>query len=418
MERSLRAFELLKKMAFVRTAGTAEEKRAAQLLVEELKSFGVEGKIEEFEIDDAIEPKATLKVTAPYEKEYTVTGYKCAKSTPEGGIKAELLYAENMMDANLVDAKGKILLINDRMTADNYKKAIACGAAGFITVSGTMLDELDKTDLDTRKLREPLLRHGEMTGVNIRIRDAFEMITKGAKEVVVTLENVNETRISQNVVARIEGTKNPEEIVSFGAHYDSVPFSTGVYDNGAGSVILMELARMFKDNPPKRTVELCWYGSEEIGLMGSKHHVAAMDEETLKKHVMMINVDVAAPVMGSEVAIVTGPEELEHFTDYFMKMGGYPVAVKQDIYSSDCIPFADKGVPAVSFCRFGTRGAAFIHGRNDVMDYLSAAALGKTIRPVLAYAGALVDAVVFPVKREMPKEMVEKVDKYLFKKKD
>lgn len=415
MYQEKRAFELLEKLAFVRTAGTRQEAQAAQILAAELESFGVEAQIVPFEIQDAKEPRASLKVVAPYEKTYAVTGYKCGKSTPQGGLRAPLVYAENLHEANLVDAQGKILLVNTRVTAEIYQKIVQSGAAGFISMSGSMLDEPDRTDLDTRKLREPLLRHGDMTGVHIRIADAFEMVARGAREVEVTLENENETRTSQNVVVRMEGSKYPQQVVSFGAHYDSVPFSTGVYDNGAGSVILMELARWFAKNPPLRTVEICWYGSEEIGLMGSKAYVSQLDEQQLKQRVLMVNVDVAAPVLGHDTAIVTGAESFAHFTDYWMKMGGYPVTVKQDIYSSDCIPFADKGIPTISFCRFGAQGAAFIHGRNDVMAYLSQQGLACTLRHVLPFSDALVRAAVFPVEREMPGEIVEKIDRYLFK---
>lgn len=69
-------------------------------------------------------------------------------------------------------------------------------------------------------------------------------------------------------------------------------FSHGVYDNGAGSVILMELARHYKQNPPKRNLTFCWYGSEECGLLGSKAYVAAHKDE-LKDVQLMVNVDVA-----------------------------------------------------------------------------------------------------------------------------
>ena len=93
------------------------------------------------------------------------------------------------------------------------------------------------------------------------------------------------------MIAEIKGTEHPEQIISFGAHYDSVEFSKGVYDNGAGSVINMEAARWFAQHPPKRTVKFCWYGSEEIGLEGSKAFVRDHKDE-LKDHVFMINVDV------------------------------------------------------------------------------------------------------------------------------
>ena len=214
--------------------------------------------------------------------------------------------------------------------------------------------------------------------------------------------------------ATIQGSKYPDEIISFGAHYDSVPFSTGVYDNGAGSVILLELAQYFAENPPKRTVKLNWFGSEEVGLEGSKAYVAAHKEE-LKNHKLMINVDVAAPVIGVEKTKVMAHESMVHFVDYWMKMNGYPVEVAQDIYSSDSIPFSDAKVPAVNFCRFGVPGSAFIHGRYDVMQYLSEEALNKTLSYVLEFSAQMVNSVVCPVEKGIPEDLVKKIDEYLDK---
>ncbi|MEG2842413.1 MAG: M28 family peptidase, partial [Ruthenibacterium sp.] len=194
-----------------------------------------------------------------------------------------------------------------------------------------------------------------------------------------------------------------------------VPFSTGVYDNGAGSVINMEMLRHFAKNPPLRTVQFCWYGSEEIGLCGSFAYVKAHVDDV--KHTrLMINVDVAGPVLGYDVARVTGETALVNFTDYFMKTKGYGVTVTQDIYSSDSIPFAETGVPAVNFGRDGAEGAAFIHCRHDVLQYLSADALQKTMTHLLDYTSTLINAAAFPIARKMPEEMTASVDKYLYKK--
>lgn len=410
-----REMELLERIGFVRTAGSKEEEKAAHLLADEIESIGCKAKIEPFKIQDADIVKASLTVLQPYKKEYQVTGYKCAKSTPEEGITADLIYAENMLDVNLAEAKGKVVLVNGRVGMDAYKKLIKAQVAGFISMQGTLLDRVEETDLDTRKIRKNLETQGLTSAVNIRIGDAFEMVEKGASKVNLVLDNKNVTLTSHNVYAEIKGTTYPEEIVSFGAHYDSVPFSTGVYDNGAGSVIIMEALRYFKANPPKRTVKFMWYGSEEIGLEGSKHYVKKYAKD-LEKHQLMINVDVAGSVLGSESCMVTGPECLSHFTDYFMKTEGYAVRVKQDIYSSDCIPFADAKVPAMSFCRFAPEGGAFIHNRNDVIKYLAPDKLQKTTEYVVKFGEKMINATAFPVPHEIPDNIVEKVDKYLFKK--
>lgn len=411
---SQREFELLKKMAFVRTSGSEEELNAANILLEEISSIGCEGHLEEFKSPTSKITKASLKVVEPYEKEYEVTPYNCSVSTPEGGIITDFIYIEDGLDVNLVDLKGKFVLINKRPDPKLYKKLIEADIAGYITMSGTAIDEEDKTDIAVAKLREKQTQYGKVTALNMRTKDCFHMVKNKASKVKVELITEDIELTSQNVVVTLEGTKYPDEIVSFGAHYDSVPFSTGVYDNGAGSVIIMELLRHFKENPPIRTVKFIWYGSEEVGLLGSQAYLKAHEEE-LKKHLIMINVDVAGSVLGREMALVTAEQSLVDFIDHMAKIKGFPLKVEQSIYSSDSTAFADAGIPSVTFCRFAPQGGAFIHTRNDVMDFLSAEALEKTTVITKEFSEAIINSVVFPIEKKIPENMRKDLDKYFNK---
>ena len=410
-----RALELLEKIGFTRTAGSPEELKAAEILKAECEAIGVPAELESFEIEDADIETATLEILEPYRQEYPVTGYKCAKNTYQGGLEAEFLYVEAGNDVDLSNAAGKIVLINGFLRLPLFRKLIKAEVAGIVTMEGDLRDDREGTDLSTRKLRRTLRAFGNVPMVNTRVLDAFDMVKRGASKARLVLKNETVERISHNVVAVIEGTEKPDEIISFGAHYDSVDFSKGVYDNGAGSVINMEVLRWFKENPPKRTVKFMWYGSEEIGLEGSWAFVKAHKDE-LKDHLLMINTDVGGPVLGRETISVTAEESLVNYIQYSTKVQGYSTEVKQGIYSSDSIPFADSGVPAVNFCRFGAPGAAHIHNRFDTLSFLSPEALEKTARYVLAFSRDMVNATAFPVKREVPQNMVEEVEKYLYKK--
>jgi len=240
------------------------------------------------------------------------------------------------------------------------------------------------------------------------------MVKNKASKIHVELIMEDVDLTSQNVVVTLEGTKYPEEIISFGAHYDSVPYSTGVYDNGAGSVIIMELLRHFKENPPMRTVKFMWYGSEEVGLLGSKAYLKDHEEE-LKKHLLMINVDVAGSILGKEMALVTAEQSLVDYIDQMAKIKGFPLKVEQDIYSSDSTAFADEGIPSLTFCRFAPQGGAFIHTRNDVMEYLSAEALELTTIITKEFSESVIDSVAFPIEKKVPENMRKKLDEYFDK---
>ncbi len=411
---SQREFELLKKIGFIRTSGSEEELRAANILLEEISSIGCTGHLEEFKAPTSKIKKASLKVVEPYEKEYEITPYNCSISTPEGGITTDFVYIEDGLDANLVDLKGKFVLLNMGPNPKLYEKLIKAGIAGYITMSGTAMDEEDKTDIAVARMREKNTKYGKITALNMRTKDCFHMVKNKASKVQIELITEDIELTSHNVVVTIEGSKYLEEIISFGAHYDSVPFSTGVYDNGAGSVIIMELLRHFKENPPIRTVKFIWYGSEEVGLLGSKAYLKAHEEE-LQKHLLMINVDVGGSVLGKESALVTAEQSLIDYIDHMAKIKGFPLNVKQDIYSSDSTAFADAGIPSLTFCRFAPNGGAFIHSRNDVMDYLSAEALEKTTIITKEFSDAVINSVVFPVERKIPDNMRKELDKYFGK---
>ncbi|MCI9192797.1 MAG: M28 family peptidase [Acutalibacter muris] len=361
-----RAMDLLEKIGFTRVAGSQEELKAAEILKAECEEIGVPAELESFEIEDAEIETATLEILEPYQAEYPVTGYKCAKNTYQGGLEADFLYVEDGNEVDLCNAEGKIVLVNGFMRLPLFRQLIKAGVAGIVTMEGQLRDDREGTDLSTRKLRRTLRAFGNVPMVHTRVLDAIDMVRRGARKARLVLKNETVERTSHNVVATITGTEKPEEIISFGAHYDSVDFSKGVYDNGAGSVI--------------------------------------------------INVDVGGPILGRDSVAVMAEEDLVKYISYASKIHGHSAKVEQRIYSSDSIPFADSGVPAVNFCRFGERGAAYIHDRFDTLDFLSAEALEKTARYVLAFSWGMVNAAAFPVKREIPKNIVEEVEKYLYKK--
>jgi hypothetical protein len=91
--------------------------------------------------------------------------------------------------------------------------------------------------------------------------------------------------------------------------------------------------------------------------------------------------------------------------------------VKQDIYSSDSIPFADKGIPGINFMRVAAMGTAQIHCRYDTIKTVTAESMERTTKFIAAFSDRVLNSVFFPIERKMPDNMVEKVDKYLRKKK-
>ncbi|MEG1528041.1 MAG: M28 family metallopeptidase [Clostridia bacterium] len=406
-----RAFNLLKKMEFTRIGGTAEELKCANMLADEIKKSGLTPSIEPFAVNSQTITKAKLIADG---QEYPCVAYGNCGSTPKEGLTAEFYYLENFADIAVAKlrSKGKIVLTNGYMGIDSYKKLIECGAVGFVTFGGDVLDKQAQTDLMTRELRQPLKDVAVLQGVNIRAASAMKLVKQNPKNITLIVEQKEEQVNSHNVVAKIKG--DLDETIVFTAHYDSVDFSKGVYDNGAGSVIIMELFHYFCEHTPRRNLVFIWCGSEERGLLGSKAYVQQHKDE-LDKYVLCVNVDVGAPVLGREEAVVMADVSLANYVDYFAKEIGHTIRVTSDIYSSDSIPFADAGVPGINFMRNGASGCSHIHDRFDTMKFLSAEALAKTGEFTQLVANKLVNAFAFPVPKAIPDDIKTKIDKYLGK---
>jgi hypothetical protein len=95
---------------------------------------------------------------------------------------------------------------------------------------------------------------------------------------------------------------------------------------------------------------------------------------------------------------------------------GFQVKAYQDVYSSDSTPFADKGVPAVSFARAAGRELAPIHNSYDTVAVLKTEHMQKDIEFITAFASRMANAVLCPVSRTIPDNIKEKLDEYLLRK--
>lgn len=110
----------------------------------------------------------------------------------------------------------------------------------------------------------------------------FRLMNRGIPvklEVELESEYTNPDGMEHNIIAEIPGSDLAEEVVMFGAHIDSWHASTGATDNGAGSAVMMEVARILKSVvdqtgiQPRRSLRLALWTGEEQGLHGSRNYV-------------------------------------------------------------------------------------------------------------------------------------------------
>ena len=395
----------------VRWGGTKEELDCALYLQKELTKMGIDSHLEAFSCDSATIHKAKLTLLDPIEKEIPCTGYFMCANTEEQGLEKELYYFRRNDRYTLSQVKDKIVIVDGYIGKWTYDDLVANGAVGFITCGYDAHDA--NRDVEQRELRSYISENKLLCGVNINIKDGIEIIKNKTKRVRIEVLQDYGKSDSHNLVATIKGNKD-EEII-FTAHYDTVDNSFGIYDNLSGSVGLLALAEKFKDEKPNYSLRFIWCGSEERGLLGSKAYCIAHENE-LDKAVLVINLDMIGSIMGYMLACCTSEEKLAHYLEYFALEYGSELNAYQDVYSSDSTPFADKGVPAVSFCRWASHASAKIHCRYDTIEEVSCSQMLEDIDFIYAFAKRMVNAKVIPVKKEIPDNIKEKLDEYLFRK--
>lgn len=406
-----RQMDFVVKFNYIREAGTPTEEKAASLIREELKSFGMESVLSEFTFDTWEIRKAELTVTEPYNKTYQVTGYQRCGSTAEEGVEAEFLYVENGDDISLSHAAGKIVMVNEIVRKDMYLKLLKAGAAGFVSISGsptdTGEDRIPRAAAIPQKVYDALNEKERIQGVGIHYLDAVDMVTEGAKRVRLTLLQEEVTRTSRNVEARIQGSDRADEILTLTAHYDSVPEGPGAYDNMAGAAIIMEVCRYLKEHQPRRTVEFVWFGAEEKGLLGSRHYIK-LHEHELAKHHFNMNVDLAGQLVGGNVIGVTADPSVCAMLTYLAAETGIGMTTKNQIWGSDSNTFAWKGIPAMTLNRDGFG----MHTHYDTVDLLSAWSLERSARLLAHIAENLGNIDSIPFSQEIPEEFKKQLDEY------
>lgn len=154
------------------------------------------------------------------------------------------------------------------------------------------LPSLTPSDIE---VKENLSRHVRMLADTIGERNVWRnaSLTKTAQYIEDTFTRLGYTVERQeftsrkitvsNLAVELKGSKEPDEIIVIGAHYDSVAHCPGANDNGSGVAALLELARLLHDAKPERTVRFVAFVNEESpfflrGEMGSGRYAARCRE--------------------------------------------------------------------------------------------------------------------------------------------
>lgn len=405
--------DFVKELSFVRVGGSAEEKKAAELIMGEISSIAEEtgredirGEYMTFQVPDAKVAKCSVRTA---EREIV-----CVPYLRSGNIDRECdlvyLYEGSEIDFAVAgNLEGKAVLLNRPADEELYKRLLEHKVSAFLVMQGKYYLSGEEASLYPRILREHLTKHGLVPGFMIPSSEALRLVQDETDKVYLTLEQEDTEPESQNILAVIEGTECKEESIVLTAHYDSVPVGTGSWDNATGAAALLAIFRHFAANPSRRTMRFIWCGSEELGLLGSRAYVE-QKSELLEKTVFCFNFDMCGTALGANKICVTGEKELQTFVEQYCKMIGYSAIIGVGVHSSDSAPFCDKDIPALGLSR--ETNTAELHTIHDLISALSEKAMVKNVEFAVRIIGDVANAAVMPVKKSMPEDTRKELNKY------
>lgn len=161
-----------------------------------------------------------------------------------------------------------------------------------------------------------------------------------------------------NVVAVLKGSKRADEWFIIGGHYDSTsqnPLSSapGAEDNASGAAGVLEMARIYAQNPPEATLIFMSFSGEEQGLHGSRHHVKELTKAGHKSRVKgVITMDMIGYTRDSllDCLLETGrgnQKLLDIFSQAAKQYTSLKILTSFNPFGSDHVPYINAGIPAL-----------------------------------------------------------------------
>ncbi|HSL93130.1 MAG TPA: M28 family peptidase [Bacillota bacterium] len=404
-----------------RFGGSDEERAAADFILKRFNEMGLSRAWkQEFECLGWTRKETRLEVLSPQRIELDCIALPfCPPRYVEGrvvylGDGDPQAYADNR-DA----LKGAIAMVNTATPkfyhramhrGEKLGRAVEAGAIGFIWMRGEPggLPETGSARFN-RACEVPAISVSFETG-----HEMLRMARKGEVRVRIDSTNVIAPTKSYNVIGEITGVSRPEEVIVIGGHYDGHDINQSANDNGAGTAVVMEVARALAEHKElmARTIRFVAFAQEEMGLIGSDHYVQEYGSE---KHMFMINTDGAGRGGKGTFALQGWSEAGAYFKKLFGEMHESHVSVGDRIsLYSDMYWFAAAGVPSATYTSAEPSSSAAPRGWGhtywDTLDKLNPRAIQLDAVFLARLVARLATMPEIPVRHKTPGDFRDKLE--------
>ncbi|MDR7238453.1 M28 family peptidase [Neobacillus drentensis] len=375
-----------------RAAGTEGEVRAVNYIESQFKSLGFETEIQPFPIYDNVQ---IVKVNVGGSDLGGISPHPFSGSVV-GKVTAELVNVGKASPNEIGDLTGKIALIErgDLTFIEKVMNVLNKGAVGVLMYN----------NVDTGNNFGQVNSTQKIPAVAITQAQGQELVQKlKSGQLTATLDVGKMERVektSYNVIASLKPNKNKDtgQIVTIGAHHDSVPGGPGANDDASGVSAVLELARIFAKTPIDTEIRFLTFGSEERGLVGSSFYAKSLPKSDVDRMVAHFQMDMIGgrdagadnPAGGLIMYTIDGKKNL--VTDLGAASGARTmseVIPYGKLGRSDHQPFHELGIPS----------ALFIHSPVEPWYHQPTDTLDKISKEKLQQAAEIVGASVYQIAR-------------------
>ncbi len=350
-----------------RVAGTEGEYEAVQYIKNQFEEYGYDTELQPFTMYDWDPGVSTLSIEGGDFTGDTRSFYASANESVTSQLEFVGLASPEEVSE---DVKGKIALI-ERGQYTFYEKIENVLEKGAIGVVMYNAEGQSGNNFGSVYLGQ------DIPAIALTREDGLELVERlQNKEITATLsvENANfVAKTSYNVIAKKEPHPNKDngQIVTVGAHHDSVPNGPGANDDASGVAATLELARILAKTPTDTELRFVTFGAEERGLLGSYHYADTLSDEEIENSVAHFQLDMVGSKDAGDLIMFTPDGEKNLVTDIGASAGARISEVVDygQLGRSDHVPFFEKGIPSALFIHAPFE--PWYHSPEDTLDKIS-----------------------------------------------